>query len=284
MIAGATLDHVAVAAERLSDVLDRYGHDLSGRWHSGGGEVGFTAHQFAYADSCRVETIMPFNVERDDFLRRFLDRSGPGPHHLTFTVDDLPSALEELDAAGYRVVNVQLDVPGLEQGFIHPKDALGTVVQVVGHRGDHGVPSPPGFPAPRTTRPATLLYIVQSVPSLDEGLKLYAGVLAGAERTRGDGPEGRWVELGWPGSGRLRLVEAPAGPGPGATGRIDHLAFSVERPSEIEGVISVPDQGWILPGAVNSGTRLRLIDAGTAPEPTPSRSSSVTGPGSRAPC
>lgn len=261
MIAGAELDHVAVAAEAVDDLLARYAGDLGGRWWAGGGEVGFTAHQYRWAAGAKLETISPVNIEVDDFLRRFLDKSGPGPHHLTFRVDGLVPAIEQVTAAGYRVVGVQLDVPGVEQCFVHPKDGLGTVIQLIEPRGPFDMATPANWPAPRVPA-ARLLYVAHAVVSMADGLRLYGDLLGGRPVGRGHEGDQEWIELGWPAGGRLRLVELPVTEAAGRAGRIDHIAFAVDRPAEIAGVEWRPAHGWVLPGAANHGTRLRLAEAG----------------------
>ena len=93
MIPEIDLDHVAVAAERQSDAWPRYAGDLAGEWMAGGFTIGFASAQLRFANGMRIEVLRPHEVERNDFLRRFLDRNGPGPHHLTFKVTDIVSAL-----------------------------------------------------------------------------------------------------------------------------------------------------------------------------------------------
>src|SRR5438105_11418625 len=122
MIPNVKLDHVAVAAEHIDLIVPMYGHHLSGRWLSGGGTGGFYANQYGF-EGGTVETIMPFGVEHDDFLQRFLERTGPGPHHFTFKVPDLVGAKTVLEDAGYRLPVVRFDIPGIEEIFVHPKDA-----------------------------------------------------------------------------------------------------------------------------------------------------------------
>ena len=260
MIAGAELDHVAVAAEDIDDLLARYGGDLGGRWWAGGGEVGFTAHQYRWAAGAKLETISPVNIEADDFLRRFLDKSGPGPHHLTYRVDALVPAMAQVTAAGYRVVGVQLDVPGVEQCFLHPKDGLGTVIQLIEPRGPFDMPAPANWPAPRVP-PARLLYVAHAVVSMADGMRLHGQLLGGRPVARGRDGDREWIELGWPAGGRVRLVELPVAVAAGRAGRIDHIAFAVERAAEIAGVELRPDRSWVLPETANHGTRLRLFES-----------------------
>src|SRR3954470_17744736 len=130
VIDSVDLDHVAVAVEQWGDAWPRFVGVLGGRWMSGGKGPGFAPSQLGFANGMRVEVLEPHLVEVNDFLRRFLDRSGPGPHHLTFKVPDINTALAATEAAGYRVVNVDLSDPMWKEAFLYPKDATGVVVQL----------------------------------------------------------------------------------------------------------------------------------------------------------
>lgn len=222
MIAGIDLDHVAVAAERWDDLSSCYAGELGGQWVSGGESVGFAAGQVKFANGMKVEFLRPYAVDQNDFLRRFLDRNGPGPHHLTFKVDDIRAALTAAEVAGYRPVNVDLTHPDWKEAFLHPKDAPGVVVQLAQAAGDWTSDPPVGFPSPRHGGTAILDRVVHAVQSLDEGLRLFEGLLAGSRVAEGD----HWVELAWPGPGRVRLLQPEDGRLGDRAGRIDHLAFT----------------------------------------------------------
>jgi catechol 2,3-dioxygenase-like lactoylglutathione lyase family enzyme len=231
------LDHVAVAMEDRGAGRARYAAELGGSWVGGGADPGFGSEQVRYANGMKVEILEPLNVEENDFLRRFLDRNGPGPHHLTFKVTDIVAALAEVDAAGYRPVSVNIDNPGWREAFLHPKDAPGVVVQLAQSdaSGDWGVPLPDDYP-PVTVAPATLERVTHAVASLDDGLRLFRDLLAGEELGRDADEAGRWVDLGWRGpdsDGHIRLVEPSSPSSPLAAwigdrrGRVHHLAFTV---------------------------------------------------------
>jgi methylmalonyl-CoA/ethylmalonyl-CoA epimerase len=264
------LDHVAVAVEHWHDGWPRYGGDLGGEWLAGGDAIGFSSCQLRYANGMKVELLQPHRPELNDFLRRFLDRNGPGPHHLTYKVHDIVSALEAAEVAGYRPVNVDLSDPFWKEAFLHPKDAPGVVVQLAQSGGDWEAPVPDGFPSPRVEEPATLSHVAHAVASLDEGLRLFAGLLAGQEVAAGtDAATGaRWVELGWKGPGRVRLVTpVDAGKGPVAdwlgdrAGRVLHLAFSVEDPAGVPDAVPVGEGGggYRVPAEANQGVGLVLV-------------------------
>jgi catechol 2,3-dioxygenase-like lactoylglutathione lyase family enzyme len=268
MITGGVLDHVAVAAERQQDLWPRYAGDLAGTWLAGDDEddyeVGFRAGQVAFANGTKVELLEPFAVEVNDFLRRFLDRSGPGTHHLTFKVPDLAAALAEVEAAGILPVGVNLEHEGWKEAFLHPKQARGVVVQLAQSSGEWSSPAPAGMPAPRTAEAARLDFVAHAVASLDDGLALFAGVLGGEESAAGKDDDARWIELAWPGPGRVRLLEPLSDASPVArwlgelSGRVHHLAFTCDDPGGVPGALQRAGGVWEVPPDANLGVRLVL--------------------------
>ena len=188
-ITGATLDHVAVAVERWSEVWPRYAVELGGQWTSGGVNVGFSPAQLRYANGGRVEILQPWEPDKNPFLRRFLDRHGPSPHHLTFKVPELASALDDARHAGFTPVSVDLSSDDWKEAFLHPRQATGIVVQLA--QATHGweSPAPEGFPATGARPPSSLTRVTHAVADLDTGLALFEGLLGGRRVADGTGPD-----------------------------------------------------------------------------------------------
>jgi methylmalonyl-CoA epimerase len=76
-------------------------------------------------------------------IARFLDKRGPGLHHVALAVDDIHGALAELKAAGVRLID-DTPRPGAEGAlvaFIHPAESQGVLVELkqpaVGARAGH---------------------------------------------------------------------------------------------------------------------------------------------------
>ena len=239
------LDHVALATREVAAALDVLVGELGGLLIFGGNNLGFRALQVRLGPDAttglNVEVLEPWDHEANDFLHRFLERHGAGPHHLTFKVDDLARKLEEIEAAGIRVVGADLSSPSWKEAFVHPKDGHGTVIQLAEQHGfpardelltevrAHGPHAHPQWwpdPPPRADRTPVLRRVVLRSPAIPEAAGFYTGVLGGREVDAGEG----WVELGWPGGGRIALEQRPGDAavdrieievsGPGVTGEL----------------------------------------------------------------
>ena len=264
---GNDFDHVAIAVEQRADAWPRFLDDLGGTWFSHGPGYGFAFCQLVYANDMRVEILKPDGVENNDFLRRFLDRNGPGPHHLTFKVRDIESAIAAAEAAGYPPVSVNLSDPQWKEAFLHPKAALGVVIQLAQEAdsptGDWRTSPPEALPGP--SRPAaSLLHVGHAVASLADGLHLFEQLLGGVRTGEGSSRSARWVELAWPGPGRVRVLEPATDTSPiaawldGQRGRVHHLAFSCPDPDSIEGAVPGTDGSFEVAPERAQGTRLLL--------------------------
>jgi methylmalonyl-CoA/ethylmalonyl-CoA epimerase len=139
---GAQFDHVAVAAPRIRDLLPIYRDLLGGTYYKGGDNVrvGYRALQLSYANGRNVELMEP--LAGSTFFDRFFARTGGGGlHHITFLVDDLEQAIAAVEALGYTPTNPYLENPAWREVFLHPKQALGTLLQLVQTTGSRLRPS-----------------------------------------------------------------------------------------------------------------------------------------------
>jgi methylmalonyl-CoA/ethylmalonyl-CoA epimerase len=71
----------------------------------------------------------------DSPVARFLERRGPGIHHLCLAVDDLDDALARCRAAGIRLVDERprIGAEGKRIAFLHPKTTGGVLIELSEH-------------------------------------------------------------------------------------------------------------------------------------------------------
>lgn len=133
-------DHTSIAVESIADALPLFRDLLGGQFVGGDDDGEFRWVQLEYPNGSKIELIDP--NPGDNFLRRFLDRSGPGMHHVTFKVHDIAAAIEAARAAGFEVVG-ERETFGWKEAFIHPRSANGVLVQLAEAPWDEGAPGSP---------------------------------------------------------------------------------------------------------------------------------------------
>jgi methylmalonyl-CoA/ethylmalonyl-CoA epimerase len=177
-------------------------------------------------DGMPVELLEPWDVERNDFLARFLERHGAGPHHMTCKVPNLLVAIERIRSAGFHPVQIDLRDPEWKEAFLMPREAHGTVVQLaethghpetraelLAHVAQHGPNMHPKWwvdPEPATGPRCTLRRVVLRTPALASAVGFFAGLLQGNVESE----TATSADVVWPGGSRVRLEtrdDAPPG-------------------------------------------------------------------------
>ena len=72
-------------------------------------------------------------TSQDSPIARFLTKRGQGIHHLTLSVQDLPSTLKELESGGIRLIDREpRRGAGKERiAFLHPSSTAGVLIELV---------------------------------------------------------------------------------------------------------------------------------------------------------
>lgn len=264
-----TMDHLAVASDHAWDQLIRYSYHVGARWMGGpandpDSEAGdqFYFCQVEFDGGTKIEILEAIEGEGSDFIRRFLDRNGPGPHHYTFKVPDIHEAIAAAESAGYDIVGARLDDPKWQEAFLHPKQSHGIVIQLA-HNGEEGEGWIDATPLPLSpqSRPATLECCVHLVADLTSATRLFSDVLRMVEADRGRDDMGEFVEL-TSGPWRLRLVQ----PSDSKTkhwlgdraGRLHHVSLVLDEPGTIPDARPIGGGRYEVPPEHNLGVRLIL--------------------------
>ena len=69
----------------------------------------------------------------DSPIARFIGKRGPGIHHLTLTVDNLQTTLNELDRRGIRLVDrtPRIGAGGESIAFLHPSSTANILIEML---------------------------------------------------------------------------------------------------------------------------------------------------------
>ena len=125
------IDHIAVLVDDLEKTLafwrDGLGMELS---HLEDVPAEKSMVAFLPVAGSEVELVKP--TTDDSGLARYLEKRGPGMHHLCLEVDDIEGMLARLKGAGVQLIN---ETPltgssGKRYAFVHPKSANGVMVEL----------------------------------------------------------------------------------------------------------------------------------------------------------
>ena len=125
------IDHIGIAVNSLASSIPAFrallGENPAGRETvpSEGVEVVFFGE-----GTGRVELIE--GLDPDSSVSRFVERNGPGLHHVCFQVADLPSAVTVLAESGILPLppGIRRGAGGVDVAFFHPRDCGGVLVEL----------------------------------------------------------------------------------------------------------------------------------------------------------
>ena len=126
------IDHIGVAVEDLDQAVALYSQRLGMReqHRETVEQFGFEAVLLEIGDG-HVELLSP--ISPDSAVGRFLERSGPGMHHVAYSTDDIESALKAVREAGLRLIDEEprTGIRNSRVAFLHPKSTGGVLTELV---------------------------------------------------------------------------------------------------------------------------------------------------------
>jgi methylmalonyl-CoA/ethylmalonyl-CoA epimerase len=129
---GTTLAHIGIAVRDL-DALAPFVRDVLGLEHvplddaDGASILGFQAGEPL------VELLQSRTPESP--IGRFIEKRGPGIHHVCFAVDDLDGTLQRCRDAGIRLIDEtpRVGAEGKRIAFLHPSSTGGILIELTEH-------------------------------------------------------------------------------------------------------------------------------------------------------
>ena len=118
------IDHIGIAVHSLDEALPFY-RDQLGMSFLGTEEVGEQKVKVAMLQigEAKIELLEPTSTESP--VARFLEKNGPGIHHLAYGVEDIVQAIAKLEQDGARMIDrvPRTGAHGTLIAFVHPKSS-----------------------------------------------------------------------------------------------------------------------------------------------------------------
>ena len=125
------IDHIGIAVPELASAIEQYKN------------LGFSYDHTESVPEQKVNTAF-FEVgeshielleasEAGSPIEKFLEKRGPGIHHICFQVEDIEATLAHYKTAGFRLINETpvIGAGGHRVAFIHPKSTSGVLIEVL---------------------------------------------------------------------------------------------------------------------------------------------------------
>ena len=128
------IDHIGIAVKSLAEAAAIYENALGLKVNAYDqvDEQGVRVAMLNIGES-RIELLEPTGPESP--IEKFMTKRGEGIHHIAITVDDIEKALEQLKAAGVRLVDNEprRGAHNTRIAFVHPSSTHGVLLELVQH-------------------------------------------------------------------------------------------------------------------------------------------------------
>jgi methylmalonyl-CoA epimerase len=126
------IDHIGVAVEDLDAAVALYGEsfEMETAHRETVTSQGVEAVLLDVGDG-HVELLRPLGPETA--VGKFLERKGPGLHHVAYAVEDIDTTLERVREAGLELIDAEprLGIRGSRVAFLHPRSTGSVLTEIV---------------------------------------------------------------------------------------------------------------------------------------------------------
>ena len=127
------IDHIAIAVNNVEESAKVYQKAL------GIDEIEFETVEsegvkvaIISMENGRIELMQP--TKDDSPIKKFLDKKGPGLHHMALETDNIEGEVERMEGCGVQFLGkVRPGSAGTKVTFIHPKSLNGVLAELCSH-------------------------------------------------------------------------------------------------------------------------------------------------------
>lgn len=125
------VEHIGIAVRDLEDAKRIY-CDILGLEMTGEMTLPERGVKVAFLETGNTKVELLEGIGDESPVTKFVEKKGPGVHHLCFEVEDIARVLEELKKSSVRLID-ETARPGAEGklvAFLHPKSASGVLIEL----------------------------------------------------------------------------------------------------------------------------------------------------------
>ena len=127
------IDHIAIAVNNVEESAKVYQEAL------GVHDVEFETIEtegvkvaIIHLENGRIELMQPTNDSSP--IKKFLDKKGPGLHHMALETDNIESEVSRMEGCGIQFLGkIRPGSAGTKVAFIHPKSLHGVLAELCSH-------------------------------------------------------------------------------------------------------------------------------------------------------
>ena len=125
------IDHIAILVNDLTEPLS-FWRDALGMEVTHVKDIPAEAAEIAFLPAADSEIELVHPTTAVSGLAKYLEKRGPGMHHVCLEVDDIEGMLAQLKDKGIQLINEtpKVNAEGKKYAFIHPKSAFGVMVEL----------------------------------------------------------------------------------------------------------------------------------------------------------
>jgi len=125
------IEHIGIAVNKLEEAIPYYENVLGLKCYA----IEEVADQkvktaFFMVGQTKIELLESTDPEGP--IGKFIEKKGPGVHHLAFAVDNVNEALADVATKGVQLIDKagRKGAEGMNIGFLHPKSTLGVLTEL----------------------------------------------------------------------------------------------------------------------------------------------------------
>ena len=129
------IEHIGIAVASLEEAIPYY-EDVLGLTCYAIEEVADQKVRTAFFQVGDTKIELLESTDPQGPIGKFIEKRGPGVHHLAFAMENVGEALQQAREKGIRLIDEQprKGAEGLQIGFLHPKSTQGILTEFCGEK------------------------------------------------------------------------------------------------------------------------------------------------------